>query len=144
MKKVPQGAHLGAKMGQVAAKMALSCPTWRQDGPIGAKMCPRWQPWKLRWPTWRTFGSMLRTFFGSWARSCQKLRKAKKRRQYNTFEGFLGCWGSSWKLCWAILALCWLILSYLELSWRHLATIWRQNGTKERQDEPTWRPRSPR
>ena len=27
------GAHLGAKMGQVRAEMALSCPTWRQDGP---------------------------------------------------------------------------------------------------------------
>ena len=25
-------AHLGAKKGQVAGKMALSCPTWRQDG----------------------------------------------------------------------------------------------------------------
>ena len=32
-KKVPLGAHLGAKIGQVGAKMALSCPTWRQDGP---------------------------------------------------------------------------------------------------------------
>ena len=30
---MPVGAHLGAKMGQVGAKMALSCPTWRQDGP---------------------------------------------------------------------------------------------------------------
>ena len=33
VKKVPLGAHLGTKMSQVGAKMALSCPTWRQDGP---------------------------------------------------------------------------------------------------------------
>ena len=53
-KKVPLGAHLGAKMRQVGAKMALSCPTWRQDGtkmailelkmanlrPFGEASCP--------------------------------------------------------------------------------------------------------
>ena len=28
---MPLGTHLGAKIAQVGAKMALSCPTWRQD-----------------------------------------------------------------------------------------------------------------
>ena len=37
-KKVPLGAHLGAKIGQVGAKMALSCPTWRQDVPKMANL----------------------------------------------------------------------------------------------------------
>ena len=30
---MPVGAHLGAKMVQVEAKMALCWPTWRQDVP---------------------------------------------------------------------------------------------------------------
>ena len=45
------GAHLGAKMGQVGAKMALSCPTWRQDGTKMAilerkmaNLSPFWEP----------------------------------------------------------------------------------------------------
>ena len=41
VQKVPLGAHLGAKMGQVGAKMALSCPTWRQDVPKMANLEPK-------------------------------------------------------------------------------------------------------
>ena len=37
-KNMPLGAHLGAKIGQVGAKMALCCPTWRQDGPKMANL----------------------------------------------------------------------------------------------------------
>ena len=55
-------------------------PRWRQVGQLGAKLCPRLPTWRPRWSTWRTFGSILATFFGSWARSCQKLRKPQKRR----------------------------------------------------------------
>ena len=37
-KNLPLGAHLGAKIAQVGAKMALSCPTWRQDVPKMANL----------------------------------------------------------------------------------------------------------
>ena len=65
-------AHLSG--GLLEAIWAPRCaklePRWRQVGQLGAKMCPRWPTWRLRWPTWRTFGSILATFFASWARSC--------------------------------------------------------------------------
>ena len=35
---MPLGTHLGAKIAQVGAKMALSCPTWRQDVPKMANL----------------------------------------------------------------------------------------------------------
>ena len=38
---MPLGAHLGAKIAQVGAKMALSCPTWRQDVPKMANLEPK-------------------------------------------------------------------------------------------------------
>ena len=41
VKKLPLGAHLGAKIAQVGAKMALSCPTWRQDVPKMANLEPK-------------------------------------------------------------------------------------------------------
>ena len=107
--------------------------SWRQDGAkmgeLGAKMCPRWPTWRPRWPTWRTFGSILATFFGSWARSCQKCRKPKKRRQFITLGGFLGSWGCSWRLCWLILALCWAMLGHLGAKLGHLGRSWPQFAT---------------
>ena len=112
-------AHLGLHLdGYWGASWRQDGPRWRQVGQLGAKMCPRWPTWVARLPTWRTFGSTLVTFFGSWARSYQKWRKPKKRREFITFEGFLGSWGCSWRLCWAILALCWAILA---LCWLILA-----------------------
>ena len=124
---MPVGAHLGAKMGQVGAKMAPCWPTWRQDVPKKANLER----------TWRAFGSILLTFFASWARSFQNGRKPKKRRQFITFEGFFGSWGCSWRLCWLILALCWGMLAP---SWSILAMRWGSRG----QDEPRERPRAPR
>ena len=38
---MPLGTHLGAKIAQVGAKMALSCPTWRQDVPKMANLEPK-------------------------------------------------------------------------------------------------------
>ena len=74
-------AHLGLHLdGYWGASWRQDGPRWRQVGQLGAKMCSRWPTWKPRWPTWRTFGSILTTFFGSWARSYQKWRKQKKRR----------------------------------------------------------------
>ena len=40
-KNLPLGAHPGAKIAQVGAKMALSCPTWRQDVPKMANLEPK-------------------------------------------------------------------------------------------------------
>ena len=107
---MPVGAHLGAKMGQVGAQMALGWPTWRQDVPEKANLER----------TWRAFGSILLTFFASWARSFQNGRKPKKRRQFITFEGFFGSGGplggdvgASWR--------------YVGPSGRHLGATWRQN-----------------
>ena len=102
-------------------------------------MCPKWPTWSLRWPTWRTFGSTLATFFASWARSCPKWRKPKKRREYSTFEGFLGSRSSSWRLCRAILGHLGAILHHLGAILGHLgailvhfAPILRQLGDKMR------------
>ena len=79
--KMRFGAHLGLHLdGYWGASWRQDGPRWRQVGQLGAKMCPRWPTWRPRWPTWRTFGSILVTFFGSWARSYQKWRKPKKRR----------------------------------------------------------------
>ena len=64
-KKVALGAHLGAKISQVGAKMALSCPTWRQDVPKMANLEPKiGNLGRL----WEHLGDV---FFGSWALSCQ-------------------------------------------------------------------------
>ena len=49
---MPVGAHLGAKMGQLGAQMALGWPTWRQDVPEKANLER----------TCRAFGSILLTF----------------------------------------------------------------------------------
>ena len=74
-----QRCQNGAKNG---AKMP---PRWLLDAPVGVKMALRSATREHlghilapRWPTWRTFGSILATFFESWARSCRKLRKPKK------------------------------------------------------------------
>ena len=149
--KMRFGAHLGLHLdGYWGASWRQDGPRWRQVGQLGAKMCPRWPTWRPRWPTWRTFGSILATFFGSWARSCQKWRKPKKRRQFITFEGFLGSWGCSWRLCWLILALCWAMLGHLGAILEQLGDKMRpesakmsQDSAQERQDETRWRKWAP-
>ena len=74
-----QRCQNGSKNG---AKMP---PRWLLDAPVGVKMALRSATREHlghilapRWPTWRTFGSILATFVKSWARSCRKLRKPKK------------------------------------------------------------------
>ena len=149
--KIRFGAHLGLHLdGYWGASWRQDGPRWRQVGQLGAKMCPRWPTWKPRWLTWRTFGSILATFFGSWARSCPKLRKPKKRRHYSTFECFLGSWGCSWRLCWLILALCWAMLGHLGAILEQLGDKMRpesakmiQDSAQERQDEARWRKWAP-
>ena len=139
------GDPLGAKMAQDAIWSAsggpfgwllgrILAPRWRQVGQLGAKMCPRWPTWGARLPTWRTFWSILATFVGSWARSCQKWRKPKKRRQFITLGGFLGSWGCSWRLCWLILALRWAILGHLGAILEQLGDKMRPESAKMMQD----------
>ena len=134
-------AHLGLHLdGYWGASWRQDGPRWRQVGQLGAKMCPRWPTWRPRWPTWRTFGSILATFFGSWARSWQKWRNPKKRRQFITLGGFLGSWGCSWRLCWLILALCLAMLG-------HRGAILEQQCGKcgwWRRDEPRYLEPDPR
>ena len=71
-----------------------------------------------------------------------KWRKPKKRREFITFEGFLGSWGCSWRLCWLILALCWAMLGHLGAILEQLGDKMRpesakmsQDSAQERQDE---------
>ena len=107
----PLGDHLGAKMRQVGAKIAPSWPTWRQDVPKMANL-------EGKMPNLAHFWEHLGDFFCILGAILLKMTKTKKRRQYITFEGFLGSWGCSWRLCWAIFALCWAILA---LCWLILA-----------------------
>ena len=141
-------AHLGLHLdGYWGASWRQDGPRWRQVGQLGAKMCPRLPTWSLRWPTWRTFGSILATFFAYWARSCQKLQKPKKRRQYNTFEGFLESRGCSWRPCRLILAPCWVMLAparpSVGLSLAILALMLGHLDGKLGSEAPRWRPRGP-
>ena len=125
------GAHLGAKMGQVAAKMALSCPTWRQDGP---KMAIDFKMTNLR-PFWEA--SCL--LFGILGVKSQIAKNIFKKIGFN---GFWGSWGCSWRPCWLILARCWAMLGQLGAILEQLGDKMRpksakmtQDGAQERQDE---------
>ena len=102
------GAHLGAKMSQVAAKMALSCPTWRQDGPKIAVLDGQLEI---------ISGGILPTFKDI---GCEKPDSRKPNKTfsfYSFFEVFGGLGGalgdhvgSSWRdvgLCWASWAPSW-------------------------------------
>ena len=133
--KMRSEPHLGLHLDGSWGKMALSWPTWRQDVPNMANL-------EAKMANLAHFWEILATFFGSWARSCQKWRKPKKRRQYSTFEGFLGCCGCSWRLCWLILALCWAMLGHLGAILEQLGDKMRpesakmiQDSAQERQDE---------
>ena len=87
------GAYLGAKMGQVGAKMALCWPTWRQDV---SKMCPSWPTWSLRWATWRAFGSILAIFLddgGDLARTGENQKNDDSTALLKVFWGLGGALG---------------------------------------------------
>ena len=71
-----------------------------------------------------------------------KMAKSEKTRQACTFEGFLGSWGCSWRLCWLILALCWAMLGHLGAILEQLGDKMRpqsakmiQDSVQERQDD---------
>ena len=108
------GSHLGTKIGQDGAKMALCWPTWR-----------------LRWPTWHHFGEQFGAFWGSRARSFQKLAKVRKRTTLHhfclVFEGWRGCLELLGEVFWAILATSWPILADVGFK---LGPSWQDVGTK--------------
>ena len=131
------GALFGGLFGRILAprwaKMAPSWPTWRPR-------CPTWRP---RWPTWRTFGSILATFFGSWARSCQKLRKPTKTRTGHHFERFFPILGAVLEaklvLLGAMLGHVGAILEQLGDEMGLKSAKMSQESGEEHQDEPRWR-----
>ena len=94
----PVGSHLGAKMGQVGAKMALSWPTSRQDV---AKMAHMER-------FWEDLGDKFRDLGGDLAKTSEN---QKNDESSSLLQGFWGSWGGSWRLCWLILALCWAMLA---------------------------------
>ena len=126
----PVGAHLGAKMGQVRAKMALSWPTSRQDVAKMAHMDSRCASCERFWED-------LGDLFWILGAILPKLAKTRKTTTVHHFckvfgdlGGALGGYvGSSWRyvgLCWAILAPSLAILADLALklrpSWQDVST----------------------
>ena len=140
--KMRFGAHLGLHLDIYwGASWRQDGPRWRQVDELGAKMCPRWPTWRPRWPTWRTFGSILATFFGSWARSCQKLRKPTKTTTAYHFGRFFPILGAvlEAKLAHlgAMLGHVGAILEQLGDEMGLKSAKMSQDGGQERQDRPT-------
>ena len=101
------GAHLGPKMGQVGAKMALSWPTSRQDVAKMAHMEPKMGILSaLLGGSWRLFLDL----GGDLAKTSEN---PKNDESSSLLLGFGGSWEGSWRLCWLILALCWAMLGQL-------------------------------
>lgn len=124
------GAHLGAKMGQVRAKMALSCPSW----PKWAQDCHfRFQNDQLE----TILGGILPAFWDL-GRERPDSKKHEKTKAFSRFLGVLGV------LLEAMLAHLGAMLGYVGPAGRHLGATWRQDEAQERQDEPRWRTGAPR
>ena len=128
----PVGAHLGAKMGQVRAKMALSWPTSRQDVAKMAHMEPKMRISRaLLGGSWRLFWDL----GGDLAKTSEN---QKNDNSSSLLQGFRGSWGGSWRLCWLILAVCWAMLSHLGHLGRacpQVATFLARRLDKDTEDE---------
>ena len=143
--KMRLGAHLGlhldgywgASWRQDNAKLANLAPRCAQDGQLGGQ---NRQLGALLGASWRPFLDLGRDL----TKNCEN---QKKRRQFITFEGFLGSWGCSWRLCWLILALCWAMLGHLGAISEHKmgrkSAKMCQDSAQERQDETRWRKWAP-
>ena len=135
----PVGAHLGAKMGQVGAKMALSWPTSRQDVAKMAHMEPKMGNLRALWGgSWRLFLDL----GGDIAKTSEN---PKNDESLSLLQGFRGSWGGSWRLCWLILTLCWAMLGHLGAKLGHLGRSCPQVATflarcfdKDTEDELRW------
>ena len=143
--KIRFGAHLEPHLdGYWVASSRQAGPKGCQVGQLGAKMCPRWPTWKPRWPTCRTFGSDLLLYLGrDLAKNGENQKNDDSRALLKVFGG-LG--GTSWRLCWLILALCWAMLGHLGTILEQLGDKMRpesakmsQDSAQERQDETRWR-----
>ena len=124
------GAHLGAKMGQVRAKMALSCPTWCQDGPKMAIL-------DLKMNKLKPCREVSCLLFGILGAKGQIAKNIEKHVGFKVF-GVLGV------LLEAMLAHLGAMLGYVGPAGRHLGATWRQDEEQERQDSARWRTRTPR
>ena len=130
------GAYLGAKMGQVGAKMALSWPTSHQDVGKMAHMEPKMGILSaLLGGSWRLFLDL----GGDLAKTSEN---PKNDESSSLLLGFGGSWEGSWRLCWLILALCWAMLGHLGAILEQLGDKMRpesakmiQDSAQERQDE---------
>ena len=130
------GAHLGAKMGQVGAKMALSWPTSRQDVAKMAHMEPKMGILRA------LLGGSGRLFLDLGGDLAKTSENPKNDDSSSLLQGFRGSWGCSWRLCWLILALCWAMLGHLGAILEQLGDKMRpesakmiQDSAQERQDE---------
>ena len=137
MKKVSLGANLDTKMSQVGAKMALSCPTWRQDGPKMVILEPKMTNVRPFWEASCPLFGMLEA----------KSQIAKNLQKPWVFIGFLkllcdlGALGE--QFC-PILALCWSMLGHFGAILRQLgdkmgpkSAKMGKNSARDRQHEPT-------
>ena len=116
------GAHLGAKMGQVRAKMALSCPTWRQDGPKMAIL-------DFKMANLRPFWEVSCLLFGILGAKGQIAKNLQKPVVFCRFLEVLGV------LLEVMLAHLGAMLGYVGQARRHFRATWRQDEAQERQDE---------
>ena len=111
----PVGAHLGAKMGQVGAKMALSWPTSRQDVAKMAHMEPKMGILSaLLGGSWRLFLDL----GGDLAKTSEN---PKNENSSSLLLGFRGSWGG---LLEAMLAHLGAMLGYVGPSWRQVGPSW--------------------
>ena len=110
-------------MGQVRAKMALSCPTWRQDGPKMAILV-------LKMANVRPFWEASCLLCGILGAKIQVAKNIEKTIGFFKFVGVLGV------LLEAMLVHLGAMLGYVGPAGRHLGATWRQDEAQERQDEP--------
>ena len=111
--------------------MALSCPSWRQDGPkmaiLDFKMANLRPFWKSSCP-----------LFGILGAKGQIAKNLERKQQVFLVFGVLGV------LLEAMLAHLGAMLGYVGPAGRHLGATWRQDEAQERQDDPRWRTGAPR
>ena len=103
--------------------MALSCPSWRQDGPKMAIL-------DLRMANLRPFWDVSCLLFGILGAKGQIAENLEKLMVFCRFLEVLGV------LLEAMLAHLGAMLGYVGPAGRHLGATWRQDEAQERQDEP--------
>ena len=144
----PSWSQTHANLANLAPRCAKLEQRWRQVGQHGAMMGPIWSTWKLRGPTWRTFGIILATFCWILGAILPKIAKTKKTTTVQRFGRFfgvlglvleamlgylgamLGYLGAMLGHLGAMLAHLGANLAYVGRSWSHLGAILEQLGDK--------------